>query len=159
MTDWAFGVYKNKLLSNDNIAIYYKDAVVRKGQIFNDDDPFIYDGHYIITGVYDDRISEDSNANITNIDPLHHEISSYAFVKTHEMRSIEYFNQVTSIGDYVFYDNPIVSSIVLKNAYNCMNLSSNAFYRSGFTHLIVDLSSVNDSQQIGGYGLNTNALL
>lgn len=158
MTDWASGVYENKLSSNDNITIYYKDAIVRKGQIFNDDDPFIYDDHYIITGVYDDKISA-SNANITTIDPLHREISSYAFVKTHEMRSIEYFNQVTSIGDYVFYDNPIVSSIVLHNAYNCMNLSSNTFYRSGFTHLTVDLSSVNDSQQIGGYGLNTNALL
>lgn len=158
MIDWAQNVYTNKLSHNNNIDIYYLDAVVRRGQIYNIDDPFKYDNNYIIYGVWDDKISV-NNMVITEIDPLHKAISSYAFASTHEMRSIMNFSQVTSIGDYVFYDNPIVSSIVLSNDSNNMNMTSNALAYSGFSYLSIELSSINNSFQIGGYGLNTNSLL
>lgn len=69
------------------------------------------------------------------------------------------FSNVSTLCAGAFHDNASIVDVCLKNSINRFNIDKGAFTKSGISSITVDVSSINGSTSISGYGLQDSPAL
>ena len=158
--DQIIYAYNAKIGSGSNVELHFIDCYVKNGIIYRSNDPFIYNKDYVIVGVDEEKAKINwPNKVVPSILDVHKVISSNAFMHAQWISSIANFSNVSTLCAGAFHDNASIVDVCLKNNINRFNIDKGAFTKSGISSITVDVSSINGSTSISGYGLQDSPAL